>query len=180
MKIEKCIIQALKNIDMPSTILPILADRDGVEPKAPYLIIQIISTTSVGTPRKTVNHTEDNVVEAVFQLKEFDIALTLHTDTSGVELDWFEYFHSGIFSDMVDWSFSQQGTGILSADSIMYQSSPVDGKNYKRAILNMTVSAEVTNEYKVFAMNGVDIVGKGFDGYDETVGGVNVNVDFYK
>ena len=92
MKIEKCIIQALKNVDMPQTILPILADRDGVEPKAPYLIIQIITTTSVGTPRKVVSHTEDNVVEAVFQLKEFDIALTLHTDTSGVELDWFEYF----------------------------------------------------------------------------------------
>lgn len=179
MKIEKCIIQALKNVDMPPTILPILADRDGIEPRAPYLLIQIITTTSVGTPRKTVNHTEGNVVETVFQLKEFDIALTLHTDTSGVELDWFEYFHSGIFSDMVDWSFSQQGIGILSADNIMYQSSPVDGKNYKRAILNMTVSAEVANEYRVNALKGVEVVGKATDTSGVSIGEVNVNVDFY-
>lgn len=179
MKIEKCIIQALKNVGMPQTILPILADRNGIEPKAPYLIIQIISTTSVGTPRKTVNHTEDNVVETSFQLKEFDIALTLHTDTSGVELDWFEDFHSGISSDMVDMSFSQQGIGILSEDGIMYQSSPVDGKNYKRAILNMTVSAEVTNEYRVNALKGVEVEGKETDTSGVSIGEVNVNVDFY-
>ena len=41
----------------------------------------------------------------------------------------------------------------------MYQSQPVDGRNYKRAILNMTQRAEVLNEYRVNSMKGVEVVG---------------------
>lgn len=161
MQIEASIIQALKQVDIP---LPdrkiILADRDGVEPKAPYLIIQIINTTNTGLPRRSVTHEEGILTESIFQTKDFDIALTFHATPYNDEThDWVQYFHSGVFSDMVDWAFTQQGLGLVSCDDIMYQSQPVNGRNYKRAILNMTLRAEVLNEYRVNSVKGVEAVG---------------------
>ena len=43
MNIEKQIIDALKSIDLPPKLTLVLADRSGVEPKAPYLLILQLS-----------------------------------------------------------------------------------------------------------------------------------------
>lgn len=163
---------------MPLDIKPILADRDGVEPKAPYLLIQIISTSNIGLPRITSTHSEGNITESIFQTKDFDIALTFHASTSGDTHDWVQYFHSGIFSDKVDWAFSQQGLGLVECDDIMYQSQPVDGKNYKRAIMNMVLRAEILNEYTVNEMNRIEMVGDLVDELAGKTGEVVVDIPF--
>lgn len=178
MQIESSVVQALKNVGMPENITVVLADRDGVEPKAPYLIVQVIGTSTVGLPSKSVSHEEGNVTEKVYQVKDFDIALTFHAATRGDTHDWIQYFHSGIFSDMVDWTFTQQGLGIVECDDIMYQSQPVDGSNYKRAILNMTLRTEVLNEYKVNNINRIEVVGDLIDELAGKFGEVVVDIPF--
>jgi hypothetical protein len=83
MQIETSIINALKLIGMPENITPVLSDRSGVEPRAPYLLLNVISTSNIGLPRKTINHILDNKVESLFQVKEFLISFTFHAETKG-------------------------------------------------------------------------------------------------
>ena len=46
MLVEDQIVQALKYVDLPKDLIVIKGDRDGVEPKAPYLLIQTVSDFS--------------------------------------------------------------------------------------------------------------------------------------
>ena len=178
MRVEAAIIQALKLIDIPPEISIVLADRDGIEPKAPYLIIQIISTTNIGLPRKTVTHEENIIRETVFQTKEFDVAFTFHADTKGITHDWAQDLHTGIFADVCDWAFTKQGLGVVSCDDIMYQSQPVDGLNYKRAIMNMVLRAEIESDYIVNEMTRVNIEGQLIDDLAGKFGEVVVDIPF--
>lgn len=178
MRVEAAIINALKTVGMPKNITSILADRDGVEPKAPYLIIQIIDTENLNLPRKTLVHEDGNIKESLFQTKEYDVALTFHASSTGDTHDWVEYFHDGLFSDMVDWSFTQQGLGVVSDGGLMYQSQPVNGTNYKRAILSIKLRAETLNQYTVNAMQGVEVKGDNIDSIIGKTGEFVVDVNF--
>lgn len=159
MKFESAIIQALKQIDMPSDIIPVLSDRGGVEPRAPYLLINIISTTNIGLPRKSVSHGLGAAVEMLFQVKDIHVSFTFHAETKSDTHDWVQHFSNGIYSDSYDWAFTQQGLGLVSADNIMYQPQPVDGKNYKRAIIDITFRSEILDEFKVNSLDKVVIDG---------------------
>lgn len=170
MQLERSIVQALKYIEMPTNITPILSDRNGIEPKAPYLLIQTITTTNIGTASKSVVHEQGDVTETIIQTKDFNVALIFHADTSGDTLDWVNRFHTGLSSDLYDWAFSQQGLGVVSWDDIVYQSAPVDGKNYKRAIVGMTFRSEIVDKFTVNEMNRVEFVG---DIVDELAGKVD-------
>lgn len=179
MLIESLVINALKGVGMPPDITPVLADRSGVEPAAPYLLINIISTTSIGLPTKSVSHKDGDVNENIFQVKDFLVSLTFHASTKGNTHDWIQMFHTGIFSDLVDHAFTQQGLGIVDCKDIMYQPSPVDGKNYKRAILDITLRAEVQDKFIVNNITGIEM--KGFftsEGVEGTTGNVVVNEYF--
>lgn len=178
MEVEKAIIRALKNIGMPDDIIPILADRDGVEPRAPFLIIQTISTTKIGTPTRSITHKEGNVVETLYQLKEFDYAFTFHASTSGSTHDWVQYFSDGLTSDLLDWAFVREGLGIVHAGEVMYQPSPVQGENYKRAIINMTFRSEVSNDYVVNKFSGIGVSGIITNPEESGLGEISVDVDF--
>lgn len=159
MNLEVSIINALKLVGMPVDITTMLADRDCVEPKAPYMMIQIIDVHNIGLPRKIVYHENGDVKESLFQTKEYNIALTFHASTKGSTLDWVDNFHTGLMSDMVDWAFSQQGLGLVRDNGIMYQSQPVNGKNYKRAIIDITLRAEVHGKFDVNPLSKVTITG---------------------
>lgn len=164
---------------MPPDITPILSDRSGVEPAAPYLLINIISTTSIGLPTKSVSHKDGDVNENIFQVKDFLVSLTFHASTKDNTHDWVQRFHTGVFSDLVDYAFTQQGLGIVDCKDIMYQPNPVAGKNYKRAILDMTLRAEVQDKFTVNNMTGIEV--EGFftsEGVEGTTGNVVVNEDF--
>ena len=157
MNLEVSIINALKLVGMPAGITTMLADRDCVEPKAPYMMIQIIDVHNIGLPRKIVYHENGDVKESLFQTKEYNIALTFHASTKGSTLEWVDNFHTGLMSDMVDWAFSQQGLGLVSDNGIMYQSQPTNGKNYKRAIIDITLRAEVHGKFDVNPLSKVTL-----------------------
>jgi len=159
MKFETAIINALKNINMPDNITPVLSDRDGVEPRAPYLLINVISTTNIGLPRKSVSHSLTDKVETIFQVKDVYISLTFHASAKDPTHDWVQHFDTGLQSDMYDWAFTQQGLGFVDSDGVMYQPQPIAGKNYKNAILNLTFRSEVVDDFFVNGISRVGIIG---------------------
>ena len=180
MQVEAAIVQALKNIGMPSppnSIAVILSDRGGVEPNAPYLLINIISTTNIGLPTKSTQILNNNKVERVFQVKDFYVGFTFHAEAKSSTHDWVQRFHTSLMTDSVDWAFSQQGLGLVDSGDIMYQPQPVDGKNYKRANIDITFRAEVLDEFIVNDIARVNIEGSfNIDGYG-TIGSVIVDKD---
>lgn len=173
MQLEKSIVRALKSIGMPTNITNILSDRDGVEPVAPYLIIQVVDEENIGLPRKSISHEEGDVKESLFQTKDFNITLTFHASTSGDTFDWVTYFYSGLLADVYDWAFTQEGLGLVEFSPLMYQSQPVDNKNYKRAIVSIKFRSEVMNGYAVNPMNRLELTGDLVDSlagkFDEVV-----------
>ena len=162
MQVEAAIVQALKNIGMPSppnSIAVILSDRGGVEPNAPYLLINIISTTNIGLPTKSTQILNNNKVERVFQVKDFYVGFTFHAEAKSSTHDWVQSFHTSLMTDSVDWAFSQQGLGLVDSGDIMYQPQPVDGKNYKRANIDITFRAEILDEFFVNDIRQVAVEG---------------------
>lgn len=167
MDIEKLVIRALECTDCPlyhkvlnpDGIIPIIATLKQTEPRAPYLLINIINTRKIGLPYKSTIHEVSNVKEHVFQVKEYLISLTLHSKNNDVAQDWFRYFENGIHSDMNDWAFTNQGLSLVSATDIVYQHTPVSGVAYKRAIIDLTLRAEVQEEYRVNYLQSVTIDG---------------------
>ena len=159
MRVETAVINALKCIGIPSRITPILSDRDGVEPSSPYLIINIISVLDKNVPRRTVSHEEGNKVERVIQTKDYLISFTFHTKANDPVHDWVQRFQTGISSDLYDYAFSQQGLGLVTTRGIMYQPSPVQGENYKRAIIDIVFRAEVVEAFIVNDIKKVTIKG---------------------
>lgn len=167
MNIEKLVIYALKDTDCPlydktlnpAGIIPIIAALNQPEPRAPYLLINVINTRNVGLPYKSTNHKSIDVREHVFQVKEYLISLTLHAKTGDTAQEWFRHFENGIHSDMVDWAFTKQGLGLVNSGGIMYQPQPVDGKNYKRANIDITFRAEILDEFFVNDIKQVTVEG---------------------
>ncbi len=159
MDIEKRIVASLQNIKMPSNITPILSDRGGVEPSTPYLLINIVSTTNIGLPRKSISHTELSQTEEVYQTKEFLVSLTFHASAKDNTHDWVQKFYTGLQSDMYGYIFSFNGLGFVSCNNIYYQPQPVDGVNYKRAILDLTFRAEVIDSFDIFQIKDVSLEG---------------------
>lgn len=179
MQIETSIIGALKLIGLPPNITLVLSDRDGVTPKAPYLLIGVVSFHKIGIPRKSISHEDGNVVERVFQVKDFNISFTLHDKANSEYHDWFNWFDNGLTSDLIEWAFDQNGLGIVNSDGLMYQSQPMDGSNYKRAITNITFRAEVLEEYVVNGIRRVETEGLLTDAeYGSVVDKVLVDVQY--
>ena len=167
MDIEKLVIYALKDTDCPlydkvlnpTGIIPTIASLNNPEPRAPYLLINIINTRKIGLPYKSTIHKASNVREHLFQVKEYLVSLTLHAKNNDDAQDWFRHFENGTHSDMYDWAFTNQGLSLVSATDIVYQHTPVSGVPYKRAIMDLTLRVEVQEDYKVFSVNRVTITG---------------------
>ena len=167
MDIEKLVIYALKDTDCPlydkvlnpTGIIPTIASLNNPEPRAPYLLINIINTRKIGLPYKSTIHKASNVIEHLFQVKEYLVSLTLHAKNNDDAQDWFRHFENGTHSDMYDWAFTNQGLSLVSATDIVYQHTPVSGVPYKRAIMDLTLRVEVQEDYKVFSVNRVTITG---------------------
>ena len=167
MEIEKAVLYALRETDFPEYnkvknplgVIPIIANQDQPEPRAPYLLIDIINTTKIGLPYKSVMNDGIDIKEHIFQVKDFYIGLTLHAKTKDTSQDWFKHFENGVHSDMVDWAFAQQGLALVESEDIMYQLQPISGTAYKRAIMNVTLRAEIQESYKVNFLQSVNIEG---------------------
>ena len=97
----------------------------------------------------------------------------MHDSTNGIAHDWFKRFHRGLNSDFYQYAFEQQGLGIKDFDTILYQPNPIDGVNYKRAILNITFSLEICEEFTVNTIKRVNITGD-----LANVDDVNIDIDY--
>ena len=173
MNIEKQIINALKSIDLPPKLTLVLADRCSVECCSPYLLIQTISDWTNSLSRNTHSHSATTSTERIYQTEFHNFSFTLHDSTNGTAHDWFKIFHRGLNSDYYQYAFEQQGLGIKDFDTILYQPSPVDGTNYKRAILNITFSLEICEEFTVNTIKRVNITGD-----LANVDDVNIDIDY--
>ncbi|CAH1066910.1 Uncharacterised protein [Acinetobacter phage MD-2021a] len=145
MKFESAIIKSLQ------TCLPtfqfILADRKGVEPAAPYCLVTIIDVINHGRPYLTTANKDGVEVEQISQNKIVNFSLTLHALATDQQQDDFERFHMGIGSTFVTSTFANNGLGILEYTDIIYQSTPVNEISYKRAIIDISIFCERTEEY---------------------------------
>lgn len=167
MEIEKAVLFALRDTDFPeydkltnpNGVIPVIANLDQPEPRAPYLLIDIINTTKIGLPYKSVINNGVDIKEHIFQVKDFYISLTLHATTKDISQEWFKHFENGVHSDMVDWAFSQEGLALVESEDIMYLSQPISGVAYKRAIMNITLRAEIQEAYKVNFIQSVSVSG---------------------
>lgn len=167
MEIEKAVLFALRETDFPEYhkvtnpdgAILVIANLDQPEPRAPYLLIDIINTTKIGLPYKSVINNGIDIKEHIFQVKDFYISLTLHATTKDVSQEWFRHFESGVHTDMTDWAFAKEGLALVESEDIMYLSQPVSGVAYKRAIMNITLRAEIQEAYKVFNINSVKVDG---------------------
>lgn len=167
MEIEKAVLFALRDTDFPEYnkltnpkgVIPVIANLDQPEPRAPYLLIDIINTTKIGLPYKSVINNGVDIKEHIFQVKDFYISLTLHASTKDISQEWFRHFENGVHSDMVDWAFSQEGLALVESEDIMYLSQPISGVAYKRAIMNITLRAEIQEAYKVNFIQSVSVSG---------------------
>lgn len=167
MEIEKAVLYALRETDFPeyhkvnnpNGVIPVIANLDQPEPRPPYLLIDVINTTKVGMPYRSVINDGIDIKEHMFQVKDFYMSLTLHATTKDASQEWFRHLEDGVHSDMVDWAFSQQGLALVESDNILYQSQPISGTAYKRAIMNVTLRAEVQEAYKVNFIQSVEIKG---------------------
>ena len=108
MNIEKQIINALKSIDLPPNITLVLADRSGVEPKAPYLLIQTISDWTNSLSRNTHSHSASTSTERIYQTEFHNFSFTLHDSTNGIAHDWFKRFHRGLNSDYYQYALNNK------------------------------------------------------------------------
>lgn len=180
MKVETAVINALKGIGMPSRITPILSDRDGVEPSSPYLLINIISVLDKSVPRRTVSHEKGNKVERVIQTKDYLISFTFHASANDSIHNWVHRFQTGISSDLYDYAFAQEGLGLVTTRGVMYQPSPVQGKNYKRAIIDIVFRAEVVEAFIVNDIKKVTIKGHLIDSLAGHFDDVVSTVDYDK
>ena len=185
MEIEKAVLFALRDTDFPeyhkitnpNGVIPVIANLDQPEPRAPYLLIDIINTTKIGLPYKSVINDGIDIKEHIFQVKDFYVSLALHATTKDVSQAWFKHFENGVHSDMVDWAFSQEGLALVESESILYQSLPISGTAYKRAIMNITLRAEVQESYMVKDIRQVEITGNLTDDLEGNAGDVYINVD---
>ena len=167
MEIEKAVLFALRETDLPehneltnpNGVIPVIANLDQPEPRAPYLLIDIINTTKIGLPYKSVINNGVDIKEHIFQVKDFYISLTLHATTKDISQEWFKHFENGVHSDMVDWAFSQEGLALVESEDIMYLSQPISGVAYKRAVMNVTIRAEIQEAYKVNFIQSVSVSG---------------------
>lgn len=155
MRVETDIVEALKMCNLPKELTLVKSDRDGATPKTPYLLIDILDSRGIGMSSKT--YTE--VSEVIRQVKEYDVSLVFQLQATSDIQDWLHWFYNGIESDFINYAFEQQGYGVCYYEDIKYQPNPVNGLNFKRAILDITLRTEETTEYQVNQITDVDYLG---------------------
>lgn len=144
---ETAIIQSLQALGLPSNLTFVLADRNGVEAPAPYCLITLLPVVNVGQPFRTSTRKDGQEVETVLQTKELTCSLTFHMSATDPTQDVVEKFHMGLGSSLYQSAFVNNGLGIFDYTDIVYQSLPVDGNNYKRAIIDISFRFERIEDF---------------------------------
>ena len=172
MKFESAIIKSLQTC-LPSFKF-ILADRNGVEPAAPYCLVTIIDVINRGKPYVTTASKNGVEIEQITQNKVINFSLTLHALATDVQQDEFERFHVGLGSTFVTSAFYGNGLGITEYSDIIYQSTPVNDISYKRAIIDISLFCSRTEEYYSPFIKVVETHGE----LEDSTSNLDVTTDF--
>lgn len=153
---ESNVIGALKAID--NTNKYVLADRNGVEPEAPYVLVSILNQKEIGSSDKNLtSKTKTQVISKTIQLV---CRLTLHALATDVKQEEFESLRICIGeSDFGISNFFQKGLSVLSVGDMIYSSAPIDTVMYKRAIFDIQLLTTRTEEFVAYTINEVDLTG---------------------
>lgn len=164
---EKKIIDSLKLLQQPTQIINILADRSGVEPPAPYCLITLLPVRNVGIPYRTSTRKDGQEYETVIQTKELQASLTFHLEGNSELQDYVEMFHLGLGSSLYQAAFTANGLGIFDYTDIVYQSFSIDGKNFKRAIIDIYFRFERNENFYASLINKVETKGHLGESYED-------------
>ena len=160
---EKKIIDSLKLLQQPTQIINILADRSGVEPRAPYCLITLLPVRNVGLPYRTSTRKDGQEFETVIQTKELQTSLTFHLEGNSELQDYVEMFHLGLGSSFYQAAFTANGLGIFDYTDIVYQSLSIDGKNFKRAIIDIYFRFERNDNFHAPFIKRINIQNKAIE-----------------
>lgn len=152
---ESRLISALQNID--NTFTYILADRNGVEPPAPYVLVSIINTEKIGMSERSFVSSTD--VETLKQTIQITYRLTLHALATDVKQDDFETLYIGFESSNQIFKLFDQGLSLINVGGLMYTSAPVDTVMYKRAIFDIVCLSERSDDFFANRVSSVSTVG---------------------
>lgn len=173
MLFEQRLIAAIETL-APS-IKFILADRNGVEPAAPYCLVSILNKSKIGKSSK--NFTTTTKTETTQQAVQIVYRLTLHALATDIAQDTFETFHEDLESDNATFKLYEQGLGIQSLSEITYTSAPVDTTIYKRATFDITTLSNRINDTYVDEITDVSVTGTVTD-KDNITETIEVNVKY--
>ena len=139
---EAPIIKVLKTLS-PS-LLYILADRNGVEPKDPYVTVSVVSAQRVGRSyRYSVSKTNEEIISTPYEIQ---YRVVLHAQATDTAHDIFEDMYSVMESSFAQNLFYENDLGLLYvSDEILYSSAPIDTVNYKQATFDIYCSANKTS-----------------------------------
>lgn len=170
---EERIIESLEKIE-PSFVY-VLADQNGVELAAPYVLVSILTSSKVGGANN--NNVADNGQEIVQQDMRVVYRLTLHAFANDPAQDVFETMWCGLEGNAYMYELGQQGLSLVSVGDLVYTSAPVDSLTYKRANMDLTVYTNRINKFNVPELVQAEAHGKVVDEYDTEL---NVDVVVHK
>lgn len=173
MLFEKRLISALEKVE-PS-ILYILADRNGVEPAAPYCLVSILNKRKIGKASKNISTTTRT--QTTNQAVQIIYRLTLHALGTDEIQDTFETLHESFESDDTVFKFYEQGLGVSTVSDITYTSAPVDTVIYKRSTFDITVLSNRLEDFYADEIKEVSVNGELTDA-DNITTTIEVNVNY--
>lgn len=151
MLFESKIIEAL--ISIAPDFNYVLADRDGTEPAAPYVLVTLFPSRKLGKAN-TLNISLDGR-EIVQQDLQVIFRLTLHAKATDPTQDQFEDVNHCLASTESLYAFYQQGINISNVSDLIYTSAPVNAEMYKRASFDITC---LTNRISVVGVPDIRYV----------------------
>jgi len=173
MLFEQRLIAALESTE--PTIKYILADRNGVEPAAPYCLVSILNKTKIGKASKNI--TTKTKTQTTNQTVQVIYRLTLHALGTDPIQDTFETLHEGIESEDAIFKFYEQGLGVNFVSDLNYTSAPVDAVIYKRATFDITVLSNRIEDFYADEITDVSVTGALTDA-NNTIETIEVNVNY--
>lgn len=173
MLFEQRLIAALEKVE--PTIKYILADRNGVEPAAPYCLVSILNKSKIGKASKNISTTTKT--QTTNQAVQIIYRLTLHALGTDIIQDTFETLHESFESDDTIFKFYEQGLGVNTVSDITYTSAPVDAVIYKRATFDLTTLSNRLEDFYADEITDVTVNGELTDANNVTET-IEVNVKY--
>lgn len=138
-----------------------LADRNGQEPKDPYIMVSMLPHQNVG--QGEVNHvaTKQGLNQSVLDSRVIPFRLTLQSRATDSSQDLFNLLRIGIDkSSQFKYYFSQNGMAVQSVSTMVFSSEPVDTVQFRRMIFDVFVGVNTLSTFKIDTIEEVVLYDK--------------------